>query len=180
LLACILSLSVCLPAAADPKRPKAVTYTYGTVRRPVHPEALDPKKEILTDKQTNPGHWSEGGWAGVLGEKGSPLEITFDLGEWRNVDSIQLHYLHDPEAGITAPSRLSLGFAVEGRKVGEPIGFKAIPVSGMGIQSVTAPSGGRTGRYVTLTVWNWRGGWTFLSEVSFKSRRWRPPARSGR
>jgi hypothetical protein len=55
---------------------------------------------------------------------------------------------------------------VEGRDIGEAIVFRDIPVTGSGLQSVTIPVK-KSARYVELTVFNWRGGWTFLSEVSF-------------
>jgi hypothetical protein len=162
----VVVLSCSALSARESGRFSGVTYTYN-VKRPTHPYALDRQATVLTDGKTNPGSWVAGGWAAMLGEKGSPLTIRFDLGGWRRIDRIKLHFLHDWAAGITAPSRIKITFGVAGRDVGETIMFSDVPVTGTGLQSVTIPLTKATGRYVEMTILNWRGGWTFLSEVSF-------------
>ncbi|MBT3294691.1 MAG: hypothetical protein HN919_09400 [Verrucomicrobia bacterium] len=165
-MAGVVVLSCSALSALESGRFSGVTYTY-EANRAKHPFALDREATVLTDGKTNPGPWVAGGWAATLGAKGSPLTIRFDLGGWRRIDRIKLHYLHDWAAGITAPSRVKLTFGVEGRDVGETVMFSDFPVTGTGLQSVTIPLTRATGRYIEMTILNWRGGWTFLSEVSF-------------
>jgi hypothetical protein len=156
-------------AASTSKLP-VVGYVYRQ-HFPTSPDARDKERTALADGKINPGPWAYGGWAGVLREGGSPLTIRFDLGTWYLVDSVTLHYLHKPEDGITAPSRVELAVAAPGRDMGEAVSFRDIAVTKTPLQSVTIPLARASGQYVELTVFNWRGGWTFLSEVSFRGRK---------
>ncbi|MDP6631123.1 MAG: hypothetical protein QGH42_11515 [Kiritimatiellia bacterium] len=147
---------------------------------PTSPDARDKERTALADGKINPGPWAYGGWAGVLREGGSPLTIRFNLGTWYLVDRVTLHYLHKPSDGITAPSRVEFAVGAPGHEMGEAQSFRDIAVTKTPLQSVTIPLTQTAGQYVELTIFNWRGGWTFLSEVSFKGRKSLTGEREGR
>ena len=145
-----------------------VSYSYQS-DRPNHPDAKDPEQVVLTDGKTHPGAWNLGGWAAVLREQGSPLTIRFNLGRRLDLASVTLHYLDDWDAGITAPTRVQLRFSIPGADVAPPVSLTELPASDARLQSVTIPVQDVSARFVEVTVLNWGGGWTFLSEVSFEA-----------
>ncbi len=156
--------------AADSSRLPVVEYVYRQ-DFPTSADARDKERSALTDGKVNPGPWAHGGWVGVLREGGSPLTVRFDLGAWYLIDSVTLHYLHEPEDGITAPSRVDVAVGSPGRDMGATRSVRDIAVTNTPLQSFTIPFSDTAGQYVELTIFNWRGGWTFLSEVSFRGRK---------
>lgn len=138
----------------------------------------DPNLTKLTDGvfgSTGSAPWGSGEWVGWSNT--SPI-LTFDLGAWRQIESLFVDYLVGHAAGVHAPSGVNIQFSADG------VNFSSIaPISSTSFNDFDPTPGVGNGwnrrlvvdlndtlaRYVRLSFAN-TGQWTFLSEVQFVER----------